>query len=442
MTGDYDRPCQPFLDHGGQPRNRSRLSAAGRSVHRAGEAIVNLRHLDAYPEDSAEAIRLLSEAAGVDLRYSDDDIQQASRSGFMRVRFSAKVDAHTVIERIRDRYGVESVSPNTVFTIGSLTADPMSFGSVTADPMSFGAAYGADPMMFAYSSTARPAARPSILDSHPRQSEGPGSATVAILDTGIPADGALLPSDIDFPSTNGLVRDRADVNTDKFLDIAAGHATFIRTIIQRGSPAATVLVEGVIHNDGDGDEADIANALQRVFDAVADKSRLIVNLSFSGYYEDDVEPPMIAFWIRELVAAGAVIVAAAGNDGACRKKYPAAMPEVISVAALGPCGPAGFSNHGPWVEACAPGEDLVSEFFSQFDGAYEPIIADSVPDIDDFHGWAMWSGTSFATPAVVAALAELVETYDCPAQVAVHKLLRRPGLFRIPDYGVVVNRIF
>ena len=158
------------------------------------------------------------------------------------------------------------------------------------------------------------------------------------------------------------------------------------------------------------------NALQRVDEAVTDKSQLIVNLSFSGYYDGDVEPPLIAFWIRELVGQGAVVVAAAGNDGACRPKFPGAMPEVLAVGSLGPCGPSRFSNHGPWVDASAPGEDLVSEFFDHFDGAYEAAVTGSVPDIDDFSGWAMWSGTSFATPTVVGALAEIVEACDCPAQ--------------------------
>ena len=65
-----------------------------------------------------------------------------------------------------------------------------------------------------------------------------------------------------------------------------------------------------------------------------------------------------------------------------------------------------------------------------------------MPDIDDFSGWAMWSGTSFATPTVVGALAEIVEACNCPARVAVDKLLRRPGLYRLPDYGIIVNRVF
>ena len=248
--------------------------------------------------------------------------------------------------------------------------------------------------------------------------------------------------EVDFVGIGTPLRESPDLNADKFLDIAAGHTTFIRTIIERSSPTVEIMCEGVIHNDGDGDEADISAALERVFDAVTDKTKLILNLSFSGYYDGDVAPPMIAFWIRALVAAGAVVVAAAGNDGHCRTKFPAGMPEVLGVGSIGACGPSPFSNHGPWVDACAPGEDLVSQFFADFDGAYEPIVPDSVPDIDHFSGWAMWSGTSFSTPTVVGALAELIELDDCTARQAVDKLIRRPGLFRLPDYGVVVNRVF
>ena len=184
------------------------------------------------------------------------------------------------------------------------------------------------------------------------------------------------------------------------------------------------------------------------------RRRLILNLSFSGYYDGDVEPPMIAFWIRALVAEGAVVVAAAGNDGGCRKKFPAAMPEVLSVASIGPCCPSPFSNHGPWVDACAPGEDLVSEFFDHFDGAYEAIIPDSVPDIDQFAGWAMWSGTSFSTPTVVGALAETrrtarvhgatgrrppdPEAWAVPPSRLRHR--RQPRLLRIPTSHVSGGR--
>lgn len=442
MRREHDRPQQPFLDGQGRPRNRTRLSPSGQVTHRSGQAIIDLKQFADGTAAPARVVETVGKVAGVTLRVDDADRKQGDRSGLLRVHFDPEVDVTEMVARVRNEFGDGKIFPNTVFTIGALTASPMHFGSVGADPMHFGSAYSADPMHFANSSTARPTQQPLELSALPRPAKGAGRATVAILDTGIPADGLAQPSDIDFPGPNGMMRDQPDMNSDDFLDIAAGHTTFIRTIIQRGSPVAEVMVEGVIHNDGDGDEADISNALQRVFDATADKTRLIVNLSFSGYYDEDAEPPLIAFWIRELVDAGAVVVAAAGNDGACRKKFPAAMAEVISVAALGPCGPAAFSNHGSWVDACAPGEDLVSEFFDHFDGAYEPLVEGSAPDIDDFHGWAMWSGTSFSTPAVVASIAELVEAHDCAAQAAAQMLLQRPGLYRIADYGVVVNRIF
>ena len=50
-----------------------------------------------------------------------------------------------------------------------------------------------------------------------------------------------------------------------------------------------------------------------------------------------------------------------------------ALPEVVGVGALGPTGPAPWSNYGPWLDASAPGTDLVSSFFADFDGALPPI---------------------------------------------------------------------
>ncbi len=259
----------------------------------------------------------------------------------------------------------------------------------------------------------------------------------------MPVDGPPELFEIDFTGIGTPLRETPDLNADAYLDIAAGHTTFIRTIIERASPTVEIMCEGVIHNDGDGDEADISAALERVFDAVSDKTKLILNLSFSGYYDGDIEPPMIAFWIRALVAEGAVVVAAAGNDGRCRKKFPAGDARgavgrldrrVRSVAVLEP------RAVGRRVRARGRSREPVLR--RHFDGAYEPIVPDSVPDIDHFAGWAMWSGTSFSTPAVVGALAELVELDDCTASQAVDKLIRTPGLFRLPDYGVVVNRVF
>ncbi|HZI44590.1 MAG TPA: S8 family serine peptidase, partial [Ilumatobacter sp.] len=124
--------------------------------------------------------------------------------------------------------------------------------------------------------------------------------------------------------------------------------------------------------------------------------------------------------------------------------WPASFENVIAVGALGPHGKAWFSNYGPWVDACAPGVDIVSCFFD---------LGDEAGDAEDFNGWACWSGTSFSGPIVAAAIAwewmcrggrERVSDKPTPTTSgrpghAAAWLLDRPGHFRYPWLGTVVN---
>ena len=81
-------------------------------------------------------------------------------------------------------------------------------------------------------------------------------------------------------------------------------------------------------------------------------------------------------------------------------------------------------------------------FFDRFDGAFPTINS---YDADCFTGWAEWSGTSFAAPVVVAAVArELVCGLDpsggiLDAVTAVERVVRAPHLARLPCLGTVVN---
>ncbi len=182
---------------------------------------------------------------------------------------------------------------------------------------------------------------------------------------------------------------------------------------------------------GDGDEATIATAIDAI-GAAGDCD--LLSLSFGGYALERMY--VLEAALRRVQSAGTVVVASAGNDSTCSPTYPAALPGVIGVGALGPSGPAPFTNYGRWVRACAPGVDLVAPFFDHFNGVTTPA-GDTDPD--DFRGWARWSGTSFAAPVVVAALAREMRLSGVDAKQAVARVIDAPGLLRIPDLGTVVN---
>ncbi len=95
---------------------------------------------------------------------------------------------------------------------------------------------------------------------------------------------------------------------------------------------------------------------------------------------------------------GAVIVVAAGNNGAdARDFYPAALWDVITVAASDPNDNlASFSNSGSKIDVAAPGVDILS---LQASGTHLGIIVSP--------GYTRASGTSMATPHV-SGLAALI----------------------------------
>ncbi len=217
---------------------------------------------------------------------------------------------------------------------------------------------------------------------------------------------------------------------DNYLDPVAGHGTFIAGLIEQLTPGCEIRVQQVFEPEGDVGTFELSFWLWCLMEFVGPD---IVNFSFGGTGRDVLFGGLIgAYYERTDV----VFVAAAGNEGSCVEQYPAALPSVVGVAGLGPSGPAEWSNYGPWVDACAPGTDLVSSFFSHFDGDLPRING---IDSDDFDDWATWSGTSFAAPVVVAALAREMVATNCSARQAVDRVIRAPHLARLPNMGTIVN---
>jgi hypothetical protein len=101
--------------------------------------------------------------------------------------------------------------------------------------------------------------------------------------------------------------------------------------------------------------------------------------------------------ILRAVKAGAVPVAAAGNEGESGNplEYPASLGHVITVSAIGPDRQAtGFSNTSGAVDLSAPGVGILTAVPVAFD------VGDGTQD-----GFAVVAGTSFAAPMVSAAIA-------------------------------------
>ena len=277
-------------------------------------------------------------------------------------------------------------------------------------------------------SSARPAEPPSLtLATYGEKHRWP---RVVVLDTGFAAEG-LRPAVLAWIQPGRADWERPDEDQGGFLDPAGGHGTYICGLLAGLARESNIVPVRVLSTMGDGDEATIA---ARIDELAKTGGADLLNLSFGGYTLE--RPHVLAAAVRRVQSAGTVVVASAGNDATCRPTYPASLPGVVGVGALGPGGPAPFTNYGRWVRACAPGVDVVAPFFSEFIGD-KPTEGGIDPD--DFHGWARWSGTSFAAPAVVAALAREMHVSGVSAKDAVARVVDAPSLLRIPDLGTVVN---
>ncbi|WP_412750807.1 S8 family peptidase [Krasilnikovia sp. M28-CT-15] len=210
-----------------------------------------------------------------------------------------------------------------------------------------------------------------------------------------------------------------------------GHATFIAGLLRRYAPGVTLQMRPVLDKDAAATVWDAALAIVEAGQAGID----VLNLSFVCYTAD-AHAPMVLTAALERLDPDTVVVAAAGNHGylpgADRRKaaWPAASPDVIAVGALSDRNdgqPAGFSPDGPWIDVLAPGENLESTFMDDTVQVWEdpdgagPAKPERRPE--RFNGYAVWSGTSFSSALVSAAIAERTVPGRVPARKAWEDLL-------------------
>ena len=280
------------------------------------------------------------------------------------------------------------------------------------------------------------------------------SVKVVVIDSGYMPEGPIE-SRLSAPATYGAWFDpnanppqwrpgtapspgtRHDQNNDKHLDALAGHANFVAGVIAQACPNASISVvsdnAAFLNTAADYQtiptEAAVARSLW------AHRNNDVINVGYAFPTLPNVEltksakvaqatgPPS---WTLKLVLdalknhdpAKPYIVAPAGNQSCTVPQYPAAFgvqgyDNVIGVGSVGAGNQRSvFSNHGNWVRCCADGEDVVSTFVAYWRGMTEDPEQNGGNPRKVFKGWASWSGTSFASPKVAAALACRVATQN------------------------------
>jgi thermitase len=239
------------------------------------------------------------------------------------------------------------------------------------------------------------------------RSAGATAITVAVVDSGV---------DLNHPDLAGRLRSDGFNFVDGNADPSDrnGHGTHVAGIIAAAlnnaegiaglAPEVQILPIRVMSAEGQGSDRAIAAGITYAVDQGAQ----VINLSIGATLllaAPDVSS-LISRAIRQALAAGVVVVVAAGNDFV---PLPNAIvgenADVIVVAASDRNDvKTNFSNSGPWIDVTAPGERILSTM-----PTYEVYLtSNALPPEERFrNNYDTMSGSSQAAP-FVAALAALI----------------------------------
>jgi thermitase len=239
------------------------------------------------------------------------------------------------------------------------------------------------------------------------------STRVAVLDTGAQLDHPALKANFkdawryDFvegdenPSDLPVGRD-ADCDGDK--DEMVGHGTHVAGIVDITAPEAKIMPLRVLDTEGYGDVFTIAKAVHFAAQNHAD----VINLSLGS----PSRSKLLQEVIKDAMANGVLVAAAAGNSNSIVPEYPAAgnggeasADGLVAVTSVNMHDQkSDFANNGTWVDIAAPGEGIRSAF---------PVSK-----------YAYWSGTSMATPFVSGQAALIRAVYGSLDPAGVEKRIR------------------
>jgi hypothetical protein len=221
----------------------------------------------------------------------------------------------------------------------------------------------------------------TLINWQPRLASCARDVKVGVVDTGF---------DKSHPAFAGVHYEYREFLPEGSTRASSQHGTGVLSLLAGGAdsgtpgliPDASYLVANAFFDDAGGQPISDTAQMIRALHWLRQNGVAVANLSFAG-----PEDELVHHAVQELTRAGAVVVAAAGNEGpGAPPSYPAGYPEVIAVTAVDRNLAAyRYANRGPQIDLAAPGVDVWTAMPGRREGAQ--------------------TGTSFAVPFVTAVVA-------------------------------------
>jgi subtilisin family serine protease len=276
-----------------------------------------------------------------------------SRSFDIIPAVSARLDANEV-KQLRENPDIEYIEPDyKIYALDSI--------STTSESSDIGALSSSQTIPYGVTMVNAPAVWSKTTGEGVR---------VAVMDTGISM----------YHPDRGNVVDSASFVTDETVEDFDGHGTHTSGTIAAAdndigvvgvAPQADLLIAKVMDNFGTGQTSWLISGIEWA----VDNNAKVINMSLGSYdFSSALETTC-----NNALAAGTLLVAAAGNDNTSTPCYPAALDSVISVMAVDQSkAKASFSNYGSTIALAAPGVNV-----------YSTVPVDSDADAN-----AVWNSTS------------------------------------------------
>jgi thermitase len=199
--------------------------------------------------------------------------------------------------------------------------------------------------------TVPPGVAPVSLSLNPSTPGDPCNPVVGLIDTGVQSLGSQLDKFM-MPGTN-VTGYPANISSTVPTHGTAMAETILGAVSQQGSSSSIRILPVNVYGSGESTTTwNVALGVQ----AAVDGGASVLNMSLAGTQNDAI----LSDIIQQAIARGVVVFAAAGNQPVSTPNYPAALPGVNAVTALGSPGQlASYANYGSFVNMALPGASVV-----------------------------------------------------------------------------------